>query len=60
MLNSCVEVILSILLEDQSANEIYFSFSRKQVGSVNTETDEQFPKVLRSVNNQKKFSQNYF
>ena len=29
-------------LEDKTANKIYLNFSRKQVGSVNTEIDKRF------------------
>ena len=47
-------------IEDKIVNETYFGFSRKQVGSVNTETDQQFTKFLRLVNVQKNFRKKYF
>ena len=42
-------------LEDKTANDINFSLSRKQMGSLKSETDKQFTKTLRLVNAQEKF-----
>ena len=42
-------------LEDKTANDINFSLSRKQMGSLKSETDKQFTMTLRLVNAQEKF-----